>query len=242
MKLKYSIVLIASLITFNAVGQLDLTTLTGDQVNNGDVFNYDTNDLEEGKFKFVIANSSSTESINVLVEVTSLSNTNGQSAQLCVQPICFYSVSVGSTYPNAPINLGPNQNNGPSDYFVNLDTNDSDDYPISYGLKFYTLDDLGNPSGEEINITYNYSPQGLNNRDFSAAKQVLNTSIKSDLKLNLIDNSQIIIYNNIGQLILDQQLAKSTKSLDLSFLKTGLYFIKLVNTKQQSDIIKIIKQ
>lgn len=242
MKLKLSLILIASLISLNAVAQLDLSTLTGTPITDGDVFNYDTNDLEDGKLKFVIANSSSTESINVLVEVTSLSNTSGQSAQLCVQPICFYAVSVGSTYPNTPINLGPNQNNGPSDYFVNLDTSDSDDYPISYGLKFYTLDDTGNPTGEEINITYNYSPQGLNNAEFSAAEQVVNTSIKSHLELDLINNTQIVIYNNLGQLMLDQQLVRGSKSLDLSFLKTGLYFVKLANANQQSDIIKIIKQ
>jgi len=242
MKLKLSFIIIASLITFNTVAQLDLSTLTGTPITDGDVFNYDTNDLEDGKLKFVIANSSSTESIDVLIEVTSLSNTNGQSAQLCVQPICYYSVSAGSTYPNTPISLGANQNNGPSDYFVNLDAGNSTDYPISYNIKFYTVDNSGIATGEEVNITYNYNPQGLDNSEFSARKQIVNTSIKSQLKLNLIDNSHLFIYNNLGQLMLDEQLVKSTKNLDLSFLKPGLYFVKLTNAQQQSDVIKIIKQ
>ena len=110
--------------------------MQGNPFQNGDSFSYDTTVFEDAKLKYVISNTSSTESINVLVEVVSFSNTDGTNCQLCVQPLCYFAINQGQSYPNNAITLAPNSNNGANDYFANTNPGDGENYPIEYVLRF----------------------------------------------------------------------------------------------------------
>lgn len=242
--------ILALFIGVHSYAQLDLSTLQGDPIQDGDVFDFDqlgTADpsSSSGKIKFVIANSSDTETINVLVEVTSLTNTDGSNSQLCVQPLCFYSVSVGTTIPNSPITLDPGANNGPSDYFFNTDNGDGQNYPITYGLKFFTVDDQGVETGESINVTYNYTPETFSNVKFDMSDlgvTVVNTMVKEVLDFSNEEAIDFTIYSVNGRQMHSSSYKAGQHRIDFSNFATGIYLLSVKNEAGQTANLKLIKE
>ncbi|WP_395044525.1 T9SS type A sorting domain-containing protein [Flavobacterium sp.] len=97
-------------------------------------------------------------------------------------------------------------------------------------------------------ITNNYTTTiaALSNSDFefstyfnlypNPTKNTLNIQVK-----NTIEVSSISIYNTLGQLVLVIPNAKEVKTIDVSSLKTGTYFINLISDKGTSTA-KFIKE
>ncbi|WP_298222591.1 T9SS type A sorting domain-containing protein [Flavobacterium sp.] len=67
------------------------------------------------------------------------------------------------------------------------------------------------------------------------AKDVLNIEMKKSFEVNSIS-----IYNTLGQLVLVIPNAQQTKTIDVSSLKTGNYFMK-INSNKGSSALKFIK-
>lgn len=78
----------------------------------------------------------------------------------------------------------------------------------------FVVDIFPNPTADEVNIV-------LSN------------------KINL--SASIIIYNTLGEIIIQEKMSTNEKKLDISTLPNGLYFLK-INSKENTITKKIIKQ
>ncbi len=222
---------------------MSVTDLQGNPLQDGGLYTYDTNDFEPAKLKYVIGNTSATDDINVLIEVVSFTNTDGTNCQLCVQPLCFFSINEGQSYPNNPITLSPGADNGPNDYFSNTNPGDGANYPIEYVLRFYTVDDNGNEVGSDLTVTYQYSPNvstssfSLKDLGVTLESTVISESLNFDtdnkvsLRIYDINAREISGYNaNIGQ-----------HRYNLSNLSTGHYVVIFEDNSGRKTQVRIQK-
>ncbi|MGO2102119.1 MAG: T9SS type A sorting domain-containing protein [Psychroflexus halocasei] len=243
-------IILALFLGVNSYAQLDITTVAGDPIQDGDIFNFDqlgeSDPLSSaGKLKFVIGNSSDTETINAFIEVVSISNTDGQNAQLCVQPLCYYSVGVGTKAPNNALVLAPGTDNGPSDYFFNTDGGDGQNYPITYGLKFFTVDDQGAETGESISVTYNYTPETFSNAKFDMSDlgiSVMNTMVKDVMEFTTEETVSFRVYSLNGQEMNASTFKAGRHHIDFSGFASGIYILNAKNEAGHIAHLKLIKE
>ncbi len=127
---------------------------------------------------------------------------------------------------------------------------------VAFKIKTKSTLVLGNSFSNSANIYFDYNfpivtntatttvSNSLANQDFeftkyfnlypNPAKNSLNIETKNDLTI-----SSLSIYNTLGQLV--QVITSPTKTIDISELKTGSYFIKIVSDKGTS-ITKFVKE
>ena len=99
------------------------------------------------------------------------------------------------------------------------------------------------PVNQFITITELHGILGLNESDAAANIHLHPNPVIDLLKLevgNNVEVNSIGIYNVLGQLVLDIANAKQTKSIDVSRLQTGNYFIK-INSNKGSSNVKFVK-
>jgi len=225
--------------------QLSITDIQGNPYQDGDVYNYDTNVFEDAKLKYVISNTSNTDNINVLIEVVSFSNTDGTSCQLCVQPLCFFSINEGQSYPNNPITLSPGTNNGPADYFSNTNPGDGANYPIEYVLRFYTVDDSGNEIGTDITVTYLYTPENFSTSDFSLEDLGItleNTVVSENISFSTNDEVSFTIFDFNGRQVKGYSANPGQHQVNLSNLSSGHYILIFENNYSRKVQVRIQKK
>ena len=244
MKFIFSALLIFCFQFSNA--QLSLTTLQGDTpINDGDEFSFDTNVFEDAKLEFKISNSSETETINVLAEMVSFTNTDGTNLQFCVQPDCFFQVSPGQTIPNELIVLAPGEDNGNFDYFSNTNEGDGENYPMTFTLRFFMLDAEGNETGDDITITYKYTPENFSTSDFSLGDlgiELQNTVVLETLNFNTRNNVTIDIFDFNGKQVDNYSLKSGNHNINLSNYSVGNYVVKFTTELGKQSITKIVKR
>ncbi len=224
--------------------QLTVTDLQGNPILDGATYNYDTTIFEDAKIKFVVGNNSTTETINALIEVVSITNSDGTNCQLCVQPLCFFSINAGQSYPNNPITLAPGANNGGNDYFSNQNSGDGVNYPMTYVLRFYTVDANGTEVGNDITINYNYTPANLSTRNFALKDLGIameNTIVRDFLHLKTEIPVNLKVFDNTSKQIKDLQLANGSNSVDFSTLNSGYYFAQFTDESNRTATVKILK-
>ncbi|MBS3739379.1 MAG: T9SS type A sorting domain-containing protein [Psychroflexus sp.] len=225
--------------------QLSITDIQGNPYQDGDVYNYDTNVFEDAKLKYVISNTSNTDDINVLIEVVSFSNTDGTSCQLCVQPLCFFSINEGQSYPNNPITLSPGTNNGPADYFSNTNPGDGANYPIEYVLRFYTVDDSGNEIGNDITLTYRYTPETFSTSNFSLKDLGIvlhNTTVSETLNLDTNKKISLKLYSLNAKQIGVFDVNSGKHQINMSDLSSGHYIVIFEDNTGRQSHVRIQKQ
>ena len=66
-------------------------------------------------------------------------------------------------------------------------------------------------------------------------KDMLRLEIKDTIEVNVLK-----IYNTLGQLVMDVPHAKTIRSVDVSALKSGNYFLK-IDSNQGSSTLKFMK-
>lgn len=244
--MKYLLYLL-TILSFNfSMAQLSVTTLQGNNpIEDGDIFYYDTNVFEDAKLKYLISNSSTSETINAYVELVSFTNTDGTNLQLCVQPECFFSVTPGQSIPNSPVVLAPGENNGNFDYFSNTNPGDGENYPMEYVLRFYTVDGNGVEVGDDITITYSYTPENFSVNQFDLNDLGItleNTVIENFLNLNLENKISIDIYDLTAKRVENFNLTSGQHELNLSGLQNGYYFLKFSDQNNRNTTLKILKK
>jgi hypothetical protein len=226
--------------------QLTITNSdNGTPILDGDSFDFDTNVFEDAKLNFVISNTSDTETITVLGQMVSFTNTDGSNLQFCVNPECYFEVSPGETIPNPAVVLAPGENNGTFDYFSNTNAGDGENYPITYTLRFFMLDEEGNETGDDITITYNYTPESFSTSDFSLSDlgvELQNTVVSENLKFTTVNNIDINIYDLNGKQVDQYNLKAGNHNINLSNYSVGNYVVKFSTEQGKHSITKIVKQ
>lgn len=247
--MKYILNIAFILFICNAYAQLTITNLdNGNPIVDGDVFDFDqlgSSTSSDGKLAFKISNSSTTETIRVLGQMVSFTNTNGGACQFCVQPECFFAVSAGQTIPNTPIVLAPGDDNGDFDSFYNSDPGDGINYPISYTFRFFMLDDNGNEVGDDIVVTYNYTPANISTRSFDLGDLGItleNTVVTDYLYLNTENSLHIKIFDLTSKLVKDVTLNSGSSSVEFSSLNAGYYLAQFTDETNRTATVKILKK
>lgn len=229
----------------SSIAQMTVTDLQGNPIQDGSTITSSTVDLEDAKFHYVLGNSSSNNPINILIEVVSFNNADGSNCQLCVQPLCFFAVNEGQSYPNNPVTLAPNSNNGANDYFSNTNPGDGVNYPLEYVLRFYQVDDNGQEIGSDITITYEYTPENFSKEKFDLEDMgisIQNTIVKDHLKLDSKTDAQFKVYDVNSKLIDSYQFNPGQHNFDMSKLNAGNYFLVFVDQGGRKSYARIQKQ
>lgn len=247
--MKY-LIRLSLIICFNfSFAQLSISNLdNGTPILDGDVFNYDklgSATGSDGKLKFKITNTSTTETIKVLGQMVSFTNTNGTNCQFCVNPECYFNVSPGQTIPNVPVELAPGADNGNFDSFYNSNPGDGVNYPLSYTFRFFMVDDTGNEVGDDVTITYNYTPENFSTNDFSLADLgiTLENTVVSD-NLNFIANTDISfeVYDMIGRAIGDYSFKAGQHQVNMSDLSSGNFILIFEDDSGKQSQVRIQKR
>lgn len=230
--------------------QLTIINLSDNsQINDGDVFNFDqlatspNPNESQGKLKFKITNSSTTESIRVLGQIVSFSNTDGTGSQFCIQPSCFFDMSVGQNIPNNPLDLTPGEDNGNFDSFYNSNPGDGVNYPISYTIRFYMLDDNDQEVGDDIEVTYNYTPENFSNRGFEPKDlgiNIKNTIIDEFFNFSANEPISFSLVDISGKKVLSRNLNAGEHQENFSNISNGNYIVVFKNNNGQQSSLRIV--
>jgi hypothetical protein len=244
MKYLFSLFLFISIqLTF---AQLTVTNLDDNApILDGESFDYDTTVFEDAKLSFKLTNSSATETINVLAQMVSFTNTNGSNLQFCVNPECFFDVTPGSTIPNSPRVLAPGADNGDFDYFSNTNPGNGVNYPMTYTIRFFMVDDNGQEVGDDITITYNYTPENFNTSDFSLKDLgvVLHNTVVSET-LNFDSNNKVSfkVYDLNGRQLQVYDTNAGQHQINMSDLSTGYYVLMFKDNSGKQSHVRIQKK
>ena len=135
---------------------LSLESTDGVVIDDNEVHQFSETTYPDASFGFYVRNNTS-EDINVKVEVTSMSGTDGSSMELCFGD-CYNGVALNQTYPtNTFVTIAPGETQASSgDHFFNQDAGDGNT-PVEYSFRFYIVDENGDEvvSQEEL-ITYTH--------------------------------------------------------------------------------------
>lgn len=232
--------------------QLTITNLSDNsQINDGDVILFDKvsttpnpND-PDGKLKFKISNSSATETINVLGQIVSFTNTDGSGSQFCVQPSCFFDMSIGQNIPNNPLALAPGADNGDFDSFYNSNPGDGVNYPLTYAIRFYMVDDNGQEVGDDISITYSYTPANFSTSNFSLEDLGIllhSTVVSESLRFTFNTNVSLSIYDISGKLVDAVNPKAGEYNYHVSGLSSGNYILLFNDNKGRQTKARFYKK
>ncbi|MEC4003071.1 T9SS type A sorting domain-containing protein [Flavobacterium sp. SUN052] len=87
-----------------------------------------------------------------------------------------------------------------------------------------------------VQLSLNNAQFELKNLSFEPNPVINNLNLKSN---EIID--EVLVYNLVGQLILNQKFNKSDVQIDLSTLNSGTYFVKVTSSNKQKTV-KIVKK
>lgn len=244
--MKYFFSLLFTFLSLTIYSQLALINLDDDTpIVDGDSFLFDTTVFEDAKLKFQISNSSTTETINVLAEMVSFTNSNGSNLQFCVNPECYFDVAPGSTIPTNPIVLAPGENNGDFDYFSNSNSGDGITYPMTYTIRFFMLDGSGNEVGDDITITYLYDPEPLSTSDFQLRDLGIileSTILRDNITITASEVSKVELFDISGKKTNTFKISSGRNNFDVSNLNSGIIIAKFISAKGRIAVTKLVKQ
>jgi len=244
---KITLLLVAVLFSFAAQAQFTVTSNFGD-INDGDVMTFQSIDEHDAAVYFTIKNTS-TATINMRIKVVSMSNTDGNNAQICLGLNCYNHVVEGQTYPiGNTLTLTPGQTSEDSGsippLFWNEDsTSANPDEPIVYVLEFQQMDAAGMFVQNTLTFTYKYIPStmGVAQHEQSLDAQIVSTLI-SDGRLAIKTQKpvQVQVYNLLGQQVKNATLENGTNTINVADLTAQVYLVRLYNQQGQTKTQKIV--
>ncbi|WP_300670473.1 T9SS type A sorting domain-containing protein [Soonwooa sp.] len=239
--------LISSMLTCAfAYSQMQVQKLDGTPIHDGDVFTYGVFDdpelgTENSSLKFTVANTSSSP-IKVSVLCEKLNNTDGMDFEFCFGGNCMPFVIEGQDYPMSGQGypIAAHGNSGTSDHFKNMTGYDD---PMSMVFKFYQMDDLGNPIGTPVHVTYKYD-KNLAVSDVNTTKDVVlkNTIVTNTLELVSKNKTSFQLYDMNSKLVMNSELKAGDNTINVSNLAAGVYILNAKNANGKMQSQKIIKK
>lgn len=240
--MKNTLLLIGAFLTlWSAKAQFTVETDNGAPILDGDVFAFGQTGTP-AKLPFYINNTSS-GAINMRVEFVSAINADGSQMQLCITPKCYYSITLGESYPQEQgamsLPLGPGDQSGYGNYFMNLAAGHGGDI-LDYVFKFYQVDNAGTEIGTPLTFTYRYDPalstEEMNKLDIA----VYPTLVQDILTVETSEILNMAIYDLQGRLIKNAELPIGQNQIELSNLLGQMYLVCFENGLGQAQVTKII--
>ena len=220
-----------------------LETTDGVEIEDNEILEFSEITYPEASLGFYVRNDSS-EDINVKVELTSMSGTDGSSMELCFGE-CFNGVVLNGVYPdNLGVTIQPNQTQVSSgDHFFNQDAGDGNN-PVEYTFRFYMVDENGDEVVSqaelitEVYVGYYYSST-LSMDDFNQIEGVISHS-NGRLKIHSEKQYQLNIYDVRGSLILEKEIKIGDNYINLSMISNHLYLLNFIEENGNLISKKII--
>ena len=242
--MKKILFLFFSLSVSTIYAQIALSRHNGSPITDGQVVGFNTIAYPAALMNFYVRNLSVTSSTNVKVTCQALLNNDGTGFELCFGNECLSSVEQGETYPSTPVVLAPNGVNGNFDHLLNT-TAGSGIYPKDYTFRFYQINGNGVEVSNSITMTYRFDPN-LSVDDVYQLENsgviVKSTLIKNELLLDVLNKSQMTIYDINGKLVNATKLAYGMQAIDVSNLSSGVFILKFTSEGGNVTTKKIIKQ
>jgi len=239
-------ILFALLITITSYSQFSVARLDGTPIVNGQTITVTGLSASQAEIKFKVRNLSTVNDINLKIKVEQIINGDGSDFQLCFGDLCFFSVTVGNSYPpNFPLTLAPGASNGNFDHFWN--SNPGNGAPIEYLLKFYQLNDAGQEIGDSVTITYKYNPAVFSTNEFDTLKS-LGVDIASNIvnsQLEFTSNDELLtaaVFDLNGRLISNNQFTTGANAIDFSSMSSAIYIVNFKTSQGKSGSIKVQKK
>ena len=220
-----------------------LETTDGVEIEDNEVFEFSDITYPDASMGFYVRNDSS-EDINVKVEVTSMSGTDGSLMELCFGN-CYNGIALNQSYPsNTFVTIAPNETQASSgDHFFNQDPGDGST-PVEYAFRFYMVDQDGNEvvSIAEL-ITYThvgyYYSSTLNIDDLNQIEGTISHS-NGRLKIHSEKQYQLNIYDVRGSLILEKEIEIGDNYINSSMISNHLYLLNFIEENGNLISKKII--
>lgn len=222
--------------------QIAVTRHNNTPVASGQVIAFNSTQYPQGSLDFFVKNLSTTASVNVRINCTSLVNTNGEGFELCFANECLSSVEEGMNYPvNLPfLTLPPGGQSGNDGHFYNTVLG-SAPYPKDFSFRFFQA---GNPSGNFVDVTYRFDP-ALSVSDIEQLQQngvlIKATTFTSELTLDVLKASQVQVFDVNGKSVLQRDLPYGIHTLDTSAWQTGMYILQFTDAYGNVGTKKVIK-
>ena len=222
---------------------LSLESTDGVVIDDNEVLEFSEITYPDASFGFYVRNNTS-EDINVKVEVTSMSGTDGSSMELCFGD-CYNGVALNQTYPtNTFVTIAPGETQASSgDHFYNQDPGDGNT-PVEYSFRFYMVDENGDEvvSQAEL-ITYThvgyYYSSTLSLDDLSEINAKLSYS-NGIFKIFSQQQYRLSIYDITGSLIVEKDIEMGDNYINSSMIENKMYILNFVEENGNSVFKKII--
>lgn len=238
MNMKNVVTTLLLLFFLSASAQFTFRTLAGDPINNGDVYTYNTVANDNAKLRFRIQNTSAA-SIEVKIQAIAITGGDGTGFELCYAGTCNDNIVLNGIYPDYEYPLGPGQNNGNFDHFVN--NNALGGMPADFVFSVYAI----GFESQAISFTYRYAPN-MNVSGVSKSNPSLileQTQVQNQLSFSTEESGSASIINLNGQEVSGSfkfEAGLNQKSIDN--LSSGVYFIKATYSTGATEVIKFIKK
>lgn len=222
--------------------QFTVETTSGTPILDGDVVTF--GQVGEPSKLYYYINNTSTNTINMRVEFVSALNADGSKMQFCIEPTCYYHITVGESYPQEQPNgmsvtIAPGGQSNYGDHFMNSELGNGTD-PVEYVFKFYQISDFGLPTGTPLTFTYRYDPL-LGTQEMNKLDIAMYPTISEDfVTVETGENLNMTIYDLRGRLVKRATLSGGENQVGLSSLSAQMYLVRFENELGQSQTSKLI--
>jgi hypothetical protein len=238
MKMKYVVTALLSVITLNVSAQFTFRTLAGDPINEGDIYTYNSVANDNAKLRFRIQNTI-TSPIEVKIQAISITGGNGTGFELCYAGTCNDNIALNGIYPDYEYPLGPGQNNGNFDHFVN--NNALGGMPADFVFSVYAV----GFESQAITFTYRYAPDMSVSTITKAAPSLIleQTQVQHQLSFSAEESGTASIINLNGQAVTGSfSFEAGLNQQPITTLSSGVYFIKASYSNGATEVVKFIKK
>lgn len=226
---------------WSAQAQFTVETDTGAFFTDGDVYTFGQVG-PPAKLPFFINNTSSGP-IEMRVEFVSVTNADGTDMQLCITPTCYFSITVGESYPQEQgamsLPLDPGEQSGNGNYFMNLNTGNGTDV-IDYEFKFYQVNTMGIQIGTPLNFTYRYDPNMSIQETEKMTISVYPTVVEDVMMVDSQEELEMEIYNLLGSLVKSSELPSGKNQINMTDLAPQVYLVRFTNENSEMMTKKVI--
>jgi hypothetical protein len=236
--MKKIIVIALLLMTGVSFGQFTFFTLEGQPIADGAVFTYNTFADNDSKLRFRVTNTSA-NSLEIKIQAIAITGGNGTAFELCYAGTCNDNIALNGIYPDYEYPLGPGQNNGNFDHFVN--NNALGGNPADFVFSIYAI----GFESQAIVFTYRYAPD-LNVPTLEKGKVQLvleQTQVSNTLSFETKEAGTATIINLNGQVVTGSfGFEAGINQHNLASLSSGVYFVKATYTNGTTEVVKFIKK
>lgn len=218
--------------------QFTFFTLEGQPIPDGAVFTYNTFADNDSKLRFRVTNTTSNP-LEIKIQAISIVGGDGTAFELCYAGTCNDNIALNGIYPDYEYPLGPGQNNGNFDHFVN--NNALSGNPADFVFSIYAI----GFESQAITFTYRYSPN-LNVPTLEKGKVQLvleQTQVSNTLSFETKEAGTATIINLNGQAVTGTfGFEAGMNQHAVASLSSGVYFVKATYTNGATEVVKFIKK